>query len=80
MNEEDNKDTAFIYSVSKLNEEEIKIICEKFPFLKKTKIINKINPGLLGGIMIKTKDRVFDYSLYNRLVDLKKLIYEIGYR
>lgn len=78
MKREENQERVIIYSVSPLDDEEIKILGEKFPFLKNSKIINKINPRLLGGVIIQTKNEIIDYSLHNRLVDLKKIVYEIS--
>lgn len=66
-----------IYTASPIDEETIKLLQEKFPFLKKEKIIYKIDPRLLAGVMIKTKDQIIDLSLRNRLIELKKIIYGI---
>lgn len=78
MENEEIKDQVIIYSVSPLKEEIISSLLNKLSFLKKAKIINKVNPDLIAGILIKTKNQVIDLSLYNRLLELKKIIYEIS--
>lgn len=78
MMDELNQEVVEIYSVSPLSKEDLNLLFEKFPFFKKAKIINKIKPQLIAGIVIKTKDKIIDLSLNNRLLDLKKITYEIG--
>lgn len=49
----------------------IQKILENF-FLKKTKLLFTINPQILGGIIIKINDTVFNFSIQNHLKQLSE--------
>ncbi len=67
-----------VYSTSPLTKEEIKsleVALEKKDGYK-TKLINKIDPSLIGGIKIVINDKIIDRSMKSALDDIKKKILE----
>jgi len=65
---------AHITSVEKLNEEEINKLTTRLEELTKKKIEIKqiIDPSIIGGLVIRIKDRIVDYSIKGRLDALSK--------
>lgn len=66
-----------IISAQKLDAMTISKIERLAPFLvgreiKKIKIMEEIDPNLIGGIILKCDDLIFDNSVKNRLIILKK--------
>lgn len=65
----ENRQKATVYSVQKLKESQLDILSEKltqrhgYTFI----LTNEIDPKLLGGIRIKIKDRIYDYSIKSQL-------------
>lgn len=41
---------------------------------KKLKIQNKVNPEILGGLVVEIGDRTIDLSVQNRILKLNKLL------
>lgn len=61
-----------VSSVYQLNDEIVKKIA--LIFGKKTEVKQKIDKSLLGGMIIKTKDRIFDASLKRQLEIMKQVL------
>ena len=61
-----------VSSVHQLNDETVKKIA--LIFGKKTEVKQKIDKNLLGGMIIKTKDRIFDASLKRQLEIMRQVL------
>lgn len=62
-----------VYSVIKLNQEQIKKIKKKISILtnKNIELVNKIDESLIAGIKVKVKNQVFDGSIKGQIDQLK---------
>ena len=78
MEDQQTEEKVEVYSASPLEKETVNLLSEKFPFLKKANIVFKIDRQLIAGILIKRKNQVLDLSLRNRLLDFKKITYEVN--
>jgi F-type H+-transporting ATPase subunit delta len=60
---------ATVYSASLVKEEELKAIAEQFGAkLKKTlRVSNVVDPGIIGGLVIRIGDRIYDGSIKGKL-------------
>ena len=79
MENQQTEEKVEVYSASPLEKETVNLLSEKFPFLKKANIVFKIDRQLIAGILIKRKNQVLDLSLRNRLLDFKKITYEVNH-
>jgi len=70
------KEIVTLYSTYSLSESEMKSICSRFPQYATSKIENKVDPTLLGGVVIKCGSQIIDLSIRNALHLLKKQLYE----
>ncbi|MFZ2206461.1 MAG: F0F1 ATP synthase subunit delta [Microgenomates group bacterium] len=70
------KELVTLYSTYSLSESEIKDICARFPQYATSKVENKVDPTLLGGVVIKCGSQIIDLSIRNALHLLKKQLYE----
>ncbi len=67
---------ATIISAYKLSQSELDLIKEKIPALKRVELVNVIDKGIIGGIIIQHGSKVIDFSLKNRLEKLRNIMYE----
>lgn len=79
MENQQTEEKVEVYSASPLEKETVDLLFEKFPFLKKTNIVFKIDRQLIAGILIKRKNQILDLSLRNLLLDFKKITYEVNH-
>jgi len=70
------KELVTIYSTYSLSTSEMKDICARLPQYTNSTVENKVDPTLLGGIVIKSGSKVIDLSMRNALHLLKKQLYE----
>ncbi len=70
------KEIVTLYSTYSLSESEIKSICARFPQYATSKVENKVDSTLLGGVVIKCGSQIIDLSIRNALHLLKKQLYE----
>lgn len=68
----ENKQRATVYSVQKLAESQLTLLAEKLKEKHDSNFIlkNEVDSQLLGGLRIKIKDRIYDYSIKGGLNDL----------
>lgn len=57
------------YALQETDIKKIQKILEQF-FLKKIKLFCKVNPRMLGGLIIKQNDMIFDFSIENHFKQL----------
>lgn len=71
-NLEDNIAEGYLYSTSRLSDEEIKLISNAIEkkINKKVSLRNRIDNTLIGGVKVVVDDYVFDGSIKNKLNDL----------
>ncbi len=72
---EEEREMIFVISPYKLEKDDLKLLEERFLFLKDRKIKNVVDPNLLGGVIIKKGTEVIDLSLNSKLQSLKKILY-----
>jgi len=75
-----NVSTAVLYSATKLDETAKKSLSgrmEKF-FDKKIELKYELDPGLLGGLVIKMNNQVIDYSIKGQLDCMKQALKKEG--
>jgi len=70
------KERVTIFSVYRLSEVEQESIMTKFPHYATSIVENKVDPSLIGGIIIQSGSQVIDLSIRNALHLLKKQLYE----
>lgn len=70
------KKTVVVVSTYPLSAEEQKKILSQFPQFATNKVENKIDPTLVGGIVIQCGSQIIDLSIRNALHLLKKQLYE----
>lgn len=73
---EDKKKIVKIISAYKLNQEEIRLIMNQFPYLEKRydKIENEIDEKIMAGVIIKFNSKVLNLTLESKLKSLKKIL------
>lgn len=74
--EEENK--VVITSSYKMNDKELKHICNHFSELKDKKIEQIVDESLLAGVVIKHASKIRDLSLKHQLMNLQQRINEIA--
>lgn len=69
LNERNGVTDATVYTVKALQEKELQDVAAKLEKLlgKKVRLDSEIDPGLLGGLVVKVGHNVLDLSLRNRL-------------
>ncbi len=83
--EENNIKEATIISASPLSEDLEKLLVEVLEDRSKASFIihKKVDPSIIGGLIIKIEDYLFDASILNKIAKLKrefsKNIYEVSY-
>lgn len=70
------KELVTVYSTYSLSTSEVKDIMAHFPQYAARTVENKVDPSLLGGVVIKCGSQVIDLSIRNALHLLKKQLYE----
>ncbi len=71
---------AEVQSAMALNDEQIAALKDKLKFLygKDVKLETKVDPSLLGGLVVKVGSRMFDSSLKTKLMNLKVVLKGTG--
>ena len=41
---------------------------------KKLKVVSKVNPDILGGLVVEIGERTIDYSVANKLAKMNKML------
>lgn len=65
-----------VFSASQLREEDFDIIRRKFNLSMDEKIENIIYKDLIAGAVVIYRNKVYDFSLKGRLLNLKTILYE----
>lgn len=65
-----------IYSAYELDDSEIELIKQKFPFIQSSEVKNVVDRSILAGVRIHHGAKIIDLSLKNKLSSLKKKLYE----
>lgn len=71
------KEKITLISSYPLNNQELSILYQFVPRLKKSQLDFNINKNLIAGVVIKIGSKVIDLSLRGQLNKLKNYIYEI---
>lgn len=68
--------TAFVTSAVELTEEERRSLSEKLEkkLSRRVELVCDVDPGILGGIVVKVDGNIMDGSLKRRLADVKNVI------
>lgn len=67
---------AIIVTPYKLKDEELQMLKELFPYLKKATIENQIDKDLIGGFIIESGATIFDASIKGKINYLISRLYE----
>ncbi|CAM3459164.1 F0F1 ATP synthase subunit delta [Marinicrinis lubricantis] len=69
---------AKVYTPTALTEEEVAAVAERFGTLtgKKVKVETIVDPSLLGGLVVRIGDRLYDGSLSGKLQQLRRSLTE----
>lgn len=67
-----DKKLAWLITPYPLSKEEENLFYKYLPWLKDYQIINKIDPNLVGGFIIKIGSQVLDLSLLGKIKNLTK--------
>jgi F-type H+-transporting ATPase subunit delta len=81
MNQRDNVARAEVVSAVELEEElrrRIQKTLESSLGFSRVDVQNRVDPGILGGVIIKVQDKVFDGSYVGRLEELRKQLVKTG--
>ncbi|BEP30238.1 ATP synthase F1 subunit delta [Helicovermis profundi] len=68
-----------VESVNKLSEKEMEILRKKIEELSGSniKLVNKVNKELVGGLVIKSGDKIIDGSVTRKLAEIKDELFKI---
>ena len=76
-NEKQGKEIAYVQAPRELTAEEVKSISERFTAItgKRIEVEAQVDPALLGGLVVRIGDRLYDGSLRGKLARLEKQLH-----